>query len=149
MRHGASVVATARPRDDSRNASIEARRDRIARLMAVAAVRAVLQSGTQEPRHERAHPDDVRANPLPANDSDAWSRDRGAGDAAREAAAARPGALREGRDGTKAGVVANACLWADLDEGGDEALAKALVELERGELLPTLIVRSSPGKHHL
>ncbi len=59
------------------------------------------------------------------------------------------GALREGRDGTKAGVVASACLWADLDAGGDEALGRALAELERRELLPTLIVRSSPGKHHL
>jgi hypothetical protein len=59
------------------------------------------------------------------------------------------GALREGRDGTKAGVVASACLWADLDEGGDAALVKALAELGRRELLPTLIVRSSPGKHHL
>ncbi|MFN9737399.1 MAG: hypothetical protein ACK59R_02470, partial [Pseudomonadota bacterium] len=38
------------------------------------------------------------------------------------------GALREGRDGTKAGVVASACLWADLDEGGDETLARVLVD---------------------
>lgn len=59
------------------------------------------------------------------------------------------GAVREGRDGTKAGVVASACLWVDLDDGGDEALARALTELERRELLPTLIVRSSPGRHHL
>lgn len=59
------------------------------------------------------------------------------------------GAVREGRDGTKAGVVASACLWADLDKGGDEALARALAELELRELLPTLIVRSSLGKHHL
>lgn len=59
------------------------------------------------------------------------------------------GALRLGRDGTKAGVVASACLWADLDEGGDEALARVLVDLEGRDLLPTLIVRSSPGKHHL
>lgn len=59
------------------------------------------------------------------------------------------GAVREGRDGTKAGVVATACLWADLDEGGDKALARTLDDLERRAILPTLIVRSSPGKHHL
>ncbi|MDP2306774.1 MAG: DNA-primase RepB domain-containing protein [Pseudomonadota bacterium] len=59
------------------------------------------------------------------------------------------GALREGRDGTKAGVVASACLWADLDEGGDEALARVLADLGNRALLPTLIVRSSPGKYHL
>ena len=33
MRQGASVVASARPRDDHRNASIDAYRDRIARFM--------------------------------------------------------------------------------------------------------------------
>ena len=58
------------------------------------------------------------------------------------------GALREGRDGTKAGVVASACLWADLDDGGEPALDRALAELERLGLLPSLIVGSSPGKFH-
>ncbi len=58
------------------------------------------------------------------------------------------GAVREGRDGTKAGVVASACVWADLDDGGEPARDRALTELDRLGLLPTLIVGSSPGKFH-
>ena len=58
------------------------------------------------------------------------------------------GAVREGRVGKKEGVVASACVWADLDEGGVEARDRALSELERLGLLPTLIVGSSPGKFH-
>ncbi|MEN9786181.1 MAG: hypothetical protein RLZZ299_1445 [Pseudomonadota bacterium] len=59
------------------------------------------------------------------------------------------GAVREGRVGTKEGVVAAACLWADLDAGGDEALARVRQDLARIDLLPTLTVQTSPGKHHL
>ncbi len=73
MRRSASVVASARPRDDQRNASIEARRDRSARLIASAAVRAVTQQGTQEPRddvNEHEHPTpsgDTRLDAVPAD----------------------------------------------------------------------------------
>ncbi len=59
------------------------------------------------------------------------------------------GAVREGRVGTKEGVVATACLWADLDTGGDEALARVREDLARIDLLPTLTVQTSPGKHLL
>lgn len=57
--------------------------------------------------------------------------------------------LRQGRDGSGKGCVATATVWVDIDEGGEDAVARAVARCSDIGLPPTLQVESSPGKAHL